>query len=816
MLNLYRHALCIVLFIVSTSTAFSQTRDFDSIIKDAKKTEGFYNFYINESKGKIFLEVDKPDSEFLYYSSLPYGLGSNDIGLDRGNMGQGKVVKFIKSGNKLLLLQPNLRYRASSPNEQERKAVEQSFASSVLFGFEIQAEKDGRYLIDLTPFLLRDATGAAQTIAFNNQGNYSFDASRSALFPEMCKSFPLNTEFEAIITLSGSRAGQYLRPVVPTTDFITLHQHHSFVKLPDPGFKIRELDPRMGYLGVDYYDYSTGIDKPIVKKIIARHRLEKKFPDQAISEPVKPLIYYIDPGAPEPIRTALLEGAKWWNEAFEAAGFKNAFQVKVLPSDADPMDIRYNLVQWVHRSTRGWSFGGSITDPRTGEILKAKVTLGSLRVRQDYMIAQGLTANFDSGKEQPQLVQMALDRLHQLSAHEIGHTLGLPHNFIASIANRASVMDYPSPKVDIIDGKLNLSDAYAKGIGEFDKMIINWGYREFPKGTDEKTELDKIVDEAVAKGFVFLSDGDARPFGSVHPQTHLWDNGVNATDELKHVMQVRKIALNNFGKANIPTGTPYATLEEVLVPVYMFHRFQTEAAAKAIGGAYYKFGVKGDKLPVFTPASAKEQNAALDALLSTLSPGFLALSPELIKLIPPRAYRYGANIRETFKRHTGLTFDPLGPAEASAQLTLSLLLEPDRVSRLATQKILDPSLPSLNEVLARMTQTLWKTPGLNSQTYDGQIRRLTAAMYLSQLMQLTQDNGISVEALIGVREAINNIKTLTQTGAGINALMRDVFKRFESNPKDFAKDKSFTPPDGQPIDQDYDWLGLDEQTLPQW
>lgn len=784
-------------------------QDFDTLLKDSKKAEGFFNYHVNESKGKIYLEVSNINDEFLYYSSLSRGVGSNDIGLDRGKIGKGKVVKFVRSGNKLLLIEPNYAYRALSVDPLEQKAVEESFASSVLFGFDVLADKAGRALVDFTPFLLRDAVGAVAAITASRQGTFTFDASRSALFLEMCKTFPKNTEFEAVITLSGTNAGSYLRSVVPTPENVTMHQHHSFVKLPDAGFKARELDPRIGYFGTEYYDYSSTIDQPIAKKLIARHRLEKKFPDQELSEAVQPIVYYLDSGVPEPIRSALFEGATWWNEAFEAAGFKNAFQVKMLPADADPMDIRYNVVQWVHRSTRGWSYGSSITDPRTGEILKGKVTLGSLRVRQDYLLAQGLTADFDSGKEQPQLNQMALDRLKQLSAHEIGHTLGLPHNYIASVSSRASVMDYPHPTVKITNGKIDLSDAYDMGIGAFDKVAINWGYRQFSENSDEKAELDKIVDEAINNGFLFLSDQDARPDDSAHPQTHLWDNGSSAIDELKHVIQIRKMVLENFNTAKIPVGTPYANLEEVLVPMYMFHRYQTQAASKVLGGVYYDYGIKGNKKPVNHPASAKEQNEALEVLLSTLNPGFLKLSPELLKLIPPRAYRFGASARETFKRRTGIAFDPLGPAEASAQLTLSLLLNAERGSRLASQKVLDSSLPSFKNVVDKLTANLWLKPGLVTQNYDGQIRRMVALMYLHNLMGLTQNKTASFEAKFAALEAINTIKNQVKTNDGLSILTRELIARFEKNPKDFEVENFYVAPDGQPIDQDYDWLGVD-------
>jgi hypothetical protein len=793
--------------LITSIPLFAQ--DYDTHLKDTRKVGGFFDFYVQDTKGKIYVEVQNLGEEFLYYSSLARGIGSNDIGQDRGKIGKGKVVRFIKSGNKLLLIEPNYAYRATAKDTLEQQAVTESFASSVLFGFEILARKDGKFLIDFTPFLLRDADGTAQSISATRQGTYSFDASRSGLFLEMCKSFPLNTEFEAIITLTGTGAGPYLRSVVPTVQHVTVHQHHSFVKLPEPGFKTRELDPRIGYFGTDYFDYSSPIDVPIAQKLIARHRLEKKYPNQAVSEPVKPIVYYLDAGVPEPIRSALFEGATWWNEAFEAAGFKDAFQVKMLPADADPMDIRYNLIQWVHRSTRGWSYGASITDPRTGEILKGKVSLGSLRVRQDYLIAQGLTADFDSGKEQPHLLKMALDRLKQLSAHEIGHTLGLPHNYVASVAARASVMDYPHPTIKITDGKIDLSDAYAMGIGEFDKMAIRWGYQEFTKGTDEKKALNDLANDLLKAGYRFLSDQDARADGSVHPETHLWDNGGSATEELKHIMAVRKLALKGFGKARIPAGTPYANLEEVLVPVYMLHRFQTQAAAKTLGGAYYHFGLKGDALPVFTPASAKEQNAALEALMSTLDPEFLGLSPELLTLIPPRAYRFGASARETFRRRTGMTFDPLGPAEASAQLTLSLLLNAERASRLASQQVYDASLPSLNSVLTKMTQTLWKSAGLGAADYKGQIRRVTALMYLTELMNLSLSKSASIEAKVAAAAAVAEIKALTKTGAGWNSWVQELIRNFETNPKEFEAASFHIAPDGQPIDQDYDWLGID-------
>ncbi|KKL54986.1 hypothetical protein LCGC14_2259940, partial [marine sediment metagenome] len=330
-------------------------------------------------------------------------------------------------------------------------------------------------------------------------------------------------------------------------------------------------------------------------RYIPRHRLSKKDPNLPISEPVEPIIYYLDPGVPEPVKTALLEGAKWWDEAFAQAGYKNAFIVKVLPDNADPMDIRYNVIQWVHRATRGWSYGSSVIDPRTGEILKGHVTLGSLRVRQDILIAEALAAPYLQGNEVAKTLQaMALNRIRQLSAHEIGHTLGIAHNFSASVANRASVMDYPHPLVGFNDkGELDVSRGYANGMGQWDTQVIKYGYSDF-RNLDESAELAAILADNQAKGLEFISDSDARAQGGAHPTAHLWDNGSSPSEELLRVLKVRQQALTNFGINNIKVGTSLSQLEEMLVPLYLFHRYQVESAVKLIAGVDYEYEVRGE------------------------------------------------------------------------------------------------------------------------------------------------------------------------------------------------------------------------------
>jgi hypothetical protein len=780
--------------------------------KDMEKSPGFLTYYWDAKAGKVWLEIDRWNQEFLYYLSLPAGIGSNDIGLDRGRLGGQRVVKFTRVGPKALLIQPNYAFRALTSDADERRAVEESFAQSVFWGFEIVEMEGDRALVDATAFFLRDAYDAAGWLRRQQQGVFRFDASRSAFHLPRTRNFPKNTEVEVTVTLTADDPGPLVASVTPTPGAVTVRQHHSFVELPGAGYRPRAFDPRAGYFGGSFMDYSTPISEPIVKRFASRHRLEKRDPRAATSDPVKPIIYYLDRGTPEPIRSALLEGARWWNQAFEAAGYRNAFRVELMPEGADAMDVRYNVIQWVHRSTRGWSYGSSVSDPRTGEIIKGHVTLGSLRVRQDFLIAEGLLAPYERGQPaDPRMQQMALARLRQLSAHEVGHTLGLQHNYIASTANRASVMDYPHPLVKLTAaGEPDISDAYAAGIGEWDKVAIRWGYQHFPEGANERAELDGILTAARARGILFLTDQDARPPGSAHPATHLWDSNANAVDELERVIRIRAAALSRFGERNIRERAPLASLEDVLVPMYLFHRYQAEAAAKVVGGLEYTYALRGDGQKATAAVSGKEQRRALEALLRTIQPPFLQLPESLLALIPPRPVGYGRN-REAFRIRTGMTFDPLAAAETAAHHTIGLLLNADRAARLVEYSARDRSLPGLAEVLDRLLAATWKAPRLPGLA--GEIQRTVDNVALFHLAALAANERASGQARAMASLKIEQLRRWMAAAPAGDESQRAHFhfalatiKKFQEDPKPLAALRPLEPPDGQPIgDCDWGW-----------
>ena len=757
--------------------------------KGLEKLPGYLTLYWDAKAGKMWLEIDKLDREMLYYPSLAAGLGSNDIGLDRGLIGQEAVVKFERSGNRVLLTEQNYAYRATSADAAERRAVADSFARSTLWGFIVEAEDGAAVLVDATPFFLSDASGVADRLKQANQGAYKLEPSRSAFFLERTKAFPKNTEVEVTLTFTGDSPGRFVRDVTPLGNAITVREHHSFVELPDAKYQPRAYDPRSGYITTSYFDYSSPFTDKIEKRFIVRHRLEKKDPTARISDAVKPIVYYIDRGAPEPIRSALVEGARWWADAFEAAGFKNAYRVEVMPEGADPMDVRYNYVEWVHRSTRGWSYGGAVTDPRTGEILKGKVTLGSLRIRQDYLIAEGLLAPYDGSGRDKMAREMALQRIRHLSAHEIGHTLGLLHNFAASTAERASVMDYPHPLVlTNADGMVDLSKAYTNGIGAWDKVAIAWGYSQYASSVDEPKQLNAILADAWKKGIPYIADADSAD-GGAHPDTHVWDSGYDAVIELRRMWDIRGKALARFGEANIREGAPMASLEEVLVPLYLGHRYQLAAAAKSVGGLKYTYAVRGDGQMVTAFLDPGKQKAALDALLATLEPKALEVPEKVLKLIPPRPPGSGFS-RELFRRRTGVTFDALAPVETAASLTLGLLLHPDRAARLVEHHARDAAQPSLYSVFDALYEVTWKKP--EPSPVQAVVNRVT----LYHLMALASNEA----ALPEVRSTVLSYLSISlDVVKKLGLLEGNALERFLKDPSKITLPKPLEAPPGAPI-----------------
>ena len=784
-----------------------------------ERMDGFLPIYWDEAEGRIWLEIGIWDTDLLHAAGVGAGLGSNDIGIDRGQQSGSRVVRFHRVGPKVLMIQPNYRFRASSDNPAERKAVEDAFAPSTLWGFTVAAATDDRVLVDFTPFLMQDIGGFAGRM---RPGSYRLDQSRSSVYMPMVMNFPENTEMEAALTFvsqpggggggfgGGGGAFEGVGSVAATGSAATIRIHHSLIKLPQLGeYTPRAYDSRAGYGGMTFQDYSVPLGEPMTQRFIRRHRLEKRDPNAAMSEPVEPIVYYLDPGTPEPVRSALLDGARWWNQAFEAAGFIDAFRVEIRPDDVSSHDVRYNVINWVHRSTRGWSTGGSITDPRTGEILKGTVTLGSLRVRQDYLIAEGLLSPYENGDEEPAgLAEWALARIRQLSAHEVGHTIGLGHNYYDSDLGRISVLDYPHPLITHDGRDFDYSEVYDVDIGEWDKVAVRYGYTHFPPGTDEAAELKRILDEAWDQDIRYFSNQDV----STHARVDQWSNGTDAGAELDRMLDVRRAALERFGERAIRAGRPMAQMEEVLVPLYLHHRYQVTAAASVLGGLHYTYAMRGDGLDPVRPASAAEQQGALDALLRAIQPGELTIPPAVLEDLPPRPAGYGRS-RELFPRYTGSAFDAISPAVVAAAHVVSSVFNGSRAARLLEQSTLDSSLPDLTAVIDAFVAV--GEPNAADSPYEAEVRRAVGRVVAEGLMglagsaQMPQVRAIASQRLEMMKlGAAERAQLYDADGAHFMLLASDI-QRFQDRPYG-ALTAPGTPsaPPGAPIGSPaLDWIG---------
>jgi hypothetical protein len=817
-------ALALVAASISLSAALAPAQTIASKTAEMKHIDGYLPLDWDAKTGKLYLEITHLDTDILYTHSLPYGTGSNDLGLDRGQISRGELIRFERTGPKVLMIEPNQMFRTTATDPQEKLAVRQSFPESVLYSFKVEAEDpNGTVLVDATEFFLRDAHEVAQTLTRKQQGTYKVDATRSTIALDATKAFPKNTEVEAILTFTtdGPANGEFVRDVTPDPHALTVREHQSFIELPGPGFTPRRFDPRAGYFPTSYRDYNVPVSESLDQQFIIRHRLIKKDPAcKTNCEAITPIQYYVDRGAAEPIRSALLEGARWWDQAFQAAGWaKGTFKVDILPADADPMDVRYNIIQWVHRYTRGWSYGAAVVDPRTGEIIKGNVTLGSLRSRQDYLIDEAMLSPYMDGKPLPPasdpMLAMVLARTRQLAAHETGHTLGLAHNFAASSfphtpEQSVSVMDYPHPWITLDkNGAPDISHAYATNIGDWDKIAINYGYREFDsagKAQEEPAALSAILEASEKRGLIYITDEDSRPLGGAHPHSHLWDNGTDPADELNRVIDIRSAALKRFGENAITNGTPMAQLEDTLVPLYLSARYQVEAASKEIGGLDYRYTLRGDGQLVTKIVSPEDQHKALTAVLKTLSPDYLTLPESLLQILPPRPPGLDRT-RESFPSHTGLTFDPVATAESSADLTLALLLNPERASRLVEYHARDVNYPSLADVIHATLAAVHSEPHHAGQRLplDGIVIRSVYIRTIESLLSLAANPQSSSIVRAVTTAELATIKQQADLTDPMGAYIAQRIGQFQTDPIKFTPAKTIEAPPGMPIGDEEDF-----------
>ena len=707
-----------------------------------ERQDGFIPFYVDTRTGKVLLEIPRDSARVLFWVSQATGLGSNPIGIDRGSGGPEQVARFDRDGDRVLLVFENWSYRGAADNPAHQRTVSEAFPPSTMIALPLVAEEAGHLLVDATDLLLRDWNDVAGTLARTQQGTYAVARDRSGLYRGSSKAFPENTELDVSLTFAvqNGRPGPIVESIVPDGRAFTLRQHVSLLRLPDGVYRPRVLDPRVGYFGISFNDYSRPIQQSLAVRWASRHRLERVNPNDPASPIKNPIVYYVDRGIPEPIRTATLQGVKWWEEAFDRAGLKGGFRAELLPEGADPMDARYNVVQWENRNERGWSVGGSLGDPRTGEIIKGQARMDSHRARTDYNLYAGLMGADVAAAD----THFVLARVRQVSAHEVGHTLGLQHNYIASTyADRASVMDYPPPRVTLdSNGSIDISQAYGLGPGAYDVWAIHWGYGIFPPAS-ESDSLRAIVADGLKRGFLYLSDADARPeFGS-DPRTNLWDD-VSAKAFMERETAVRRVAISRFGERNLRAGEPLALLQERLVPVYFMHRFAINALSKTIGGMEYANAVRGDGQQATRPIDAAQQRQALRMLLDALDPAELAIPDTVLTLMVPNASTVTPQV-ELFGNRTRPAFDELGAARTLAQMIVDAILQRDRAARLVAfasrgsgeHLTLGETMDALANATLRSTSA--KTPKLAA------LQRVAQRAVVDRLILLAADTAASPE-----------------------------------------------------------------------
>ncbi len=758
----------------------------DDSVKDFTRKEGFLTLFADEKGGKVFAVFPPADEDgvalrAIHAAGLTSGLGSNPVGLDRGLFDSGSLIAFRRVGDKMIAEQENWTYRATSDNLLEQKAVRESFARSFLWAGEVKATgPGGESLVDISSFITRDSLGVIAALKDHPKGG-SFSVADDRTFPDAANAlaFPDNVEFDAYLTLVSDAPGDEVRATAADGRAVTMVLHHSLVRLPDDGYTPRPFDVRSGAIDVPYYDFSAPLAEPIQRAFARRFRLEKQDPSAAKSPAKEPIVFYVDAGAPPQIRDALIEGASWWAEAYEAAGFENAFRVEPLPEGAHPRDIRYNIISWTHRQTRGWSYGGGVSDPRTGEMIKGSVILGSQRVRQDRMIFEGLAGAQHSGKGGPNdPVTIALARIRQLSAHEVGHALGFAHNFAASTNDRASVMDYPAPLVTVgADGALDFSEAYDVGIGEWDKFAATWLYAQFAPGTDEAAALNKIIADGYGSGLRFVADSEGRSVSTGNPYGSVWDNGGDPTQALRDVMAVRTVALSNFGDRAIARGAPMARLREVIVPIYLYHRYQVEAAAKLVGGYDFAYKTRGDSLRNGAVVADDKQREALAALVDTLDPSALIIPTSVLdQMTAPMGAFNGNNGGEVFETDAHPMFDLASAADAAASITIDALLNPARAARLEEQHRRNASALDFGDVLNAIDSEIFAATTPSQQMLADVVQDRFVSSLITLSLDETAAPSVRAKAEAKLRTLANRLEPSLFSGANArehNAWLRE-------------------------------------------
>ncbi|MFJ1646889.1 zinc-dependent metalloprotease [Streptomyces sp. NPDC088258] len=668
---------------------------------------------------RLLLGIRYFGEPFLLMAALSHGAGSSALGLDRGKAGKVKVAEFRRVGGRVLLVLRNKHHLATGDPAAVR-AGEESFAISVVWSGPVLHERDGAAVVDATGLVLTDFHGVAEDLRTHQQGAYEVDPQTSLPLADEATTGPGGTRLPALLTLKalpGTAPGAALRGVAPAPHALTVVQQLHLAPLPAPAMAARRYHPASGGYGIGHDDHGAGTRSGVPVRYQPRFRLEPVDADAPADAPVavrRPIVFQVDPAVPQPVRDAVVEGGNWWRDAFERAGFHDAYRVEVAPAGLDDHDLGVNSVRWVHRDGRGWSHGQGLTDPRTGEIICGRVRLGSQRVEQITALAEALHAPYGRPDESERLAAveaLVLGRMRQLAAHEIGHALGFMHNFASTHHPSPSVMDYPHPRVTVgRDGRLDSAHAYPEGLGPWDHFLVAHAYGRFP-GEDEETALARLRHTAAEGGLRYVTDEDARGPEAAHADAVVWVAPVpDAFAALDEALAVRRVALDGFSRAVLPPGRQSGELEERAVLLQLYHRSQLSAVARLVGGVRYGYGLAGEESAGTVPVEADTQLRALDRLAELLRAEHLALPANVLEVLTPPAIRYGRTA-EYFDTRAGRVFDPFAAVEATVALVTDELLDPARLNRLGWQHAVDPAVPAPAAVVDTLLRAAWRPSG---------------------------------------------------------------------------------------------------------